>query len=314
MKYLRTYPWGLQLLLFLLMTFTFLSCTGFVILTLCTKLTGFTPQQLTSLNPNSPQALINASIIIQGAENLSVFLLPALVFAYLAHPQPSRYLGLRAPGRKIQIPLAILVMVGASPILILIENLVSMINFGAGVKASQLASENMMNALMTMPDFTAFIKAFIVMAVVPAFGEEMFFRGVMMRFAKQRSKSMVFPMIFTATVFSYAHTNIYGFLSIFIAGMLLAMIYNLTDSLWCGILAHLSFNGFQVILSYIGNHNPAVKVFMASNTVPYYLVIAGAVVFAGSFYLLWKNKTPLPTNWSDDFTPQELFLFNDDLK
>ena len=314
MKYFRTYPWALQLLLLFLMTFTFLSCASFVVLSVCEKLTGFTPEQLTTLNLDSPQKLINANLIIQGVENIFVFLLPAVVFAYLAHPRPAGYLGLRAPGKNIQPLLAILVMLGASPILMLIENLVSLINFGPGVKASQLASENMMNALMKMPDFVSFIRVFVVMAIVPAFGEEMFFRGVTMRFARQKSKNMLFPMIFTSVIFAYAHTNVYGFLSIFIAGMLLATIYNLTGSLWCGILAHLSFNGSQIILSYLGNTNPGVKSFMANNAVPYYLVLSGAIVFGVSFYLLLKNKTPLKANWSDDFTPQELYLFNDDLK
>lgn len=314
MKYFRSYPWGLQILLFFLMTFTFLSCAGFVLFSVCTKMTGYTPFQITSINIHSPQRLINTSLVIQGIESVFVFLLPAGIFAYLTHPRPSQYLGLRAPGKKIQLLLAALVMLGASPLLILIENLVGLINFGASIKASQLANENMMSAYMKMPGFTEFLRAFIVMAVVPAFGEEMFFRGVLMRFAKKRSHTMAIPMIFTAIVFAYAHTNIYGFLSIFIAGILLAVIYNLTGSLWCSILAHLSFNGFQIILSYIGNSNATIKTYLESNSVPLYLVGAGAVIFGISFYLLLKNKTPLLANWSDDYTLEELIDLGDELR
>jgi membrane protease YdiL (CAAX protease family) len=174
------------------------------------------------------------------------------------------------------------------------------------VKAAQEASDNMFNAFLNIQSFASFIKVFFIMAVVPAVGEEMFFRGVLMRFARQRSRTMVFPIIFTAVVFAYSHTNIYGYLSIFSAGVLLAVIYNLTGSIWCSILGHLSFNGMQVTLSYLGNHSPSIKAFMASNTVPIYLIIGGAVVFGLSFYLLLKNKTPLPDNWSDNFIPGEL--------
>ena len=117
---------------------------------------------------------------------------------------------------------------------------------------------------------------------------------------------MVFPILFTAAVFSYTHSNIYGYLSIFIAGVLLAVIYNLTGSLWCSIVGHLFFNGTQVTLSYLGTRNGAIKTIMTSNTMPVYLVIAGATVFCISFYLLLKNKTPLPPNWSDNFTRDEL--------
>ncbi len=57
----------------------------------------------------------------------------------------------------------------------------------------------------------------------------------------------------------------------------------------------------------MANFNPAIKTFMADNTVSLYLVAAGAAIFAISFYLLLKNKTPLPANWSDNFTPEELY-------
>jgi hypothetical protein len=142
-------------------------------------------------------------------------------------------------------------------------------------------------------------------AVIPGIGEEFFFRGILMRFAKQKSSNMIFPILFTSVVFAYSHSNIYGFVSILLAGILLAVIYNLTGSIWCGVIAHMLFNGSQIILAYFGNSSSAVKAFMDSNTVPYYLVAAGLLVFSGSLYLLWKNRTPLPENWTNDYAPGE---------
>jgi membrane protease YdiL (CAAX protease family) len=197
-------------------------------------------------------------------------------------------------------------MLGAMPVLEMLSDLISHINFGAAVKASQQENEDIMNAFLVMPSAASLIKVFLVLAIVPAMGEEMFFRGVLMRFAKKRSNSMVLPIVFTAFVFAFAHASVYGFLSIFIAGILLAFIYNLTGSLWCSILAHLFFNGSQIVLSYLSNGNAAAKQATDNAGIPYYLVAAGAVVFGISFYLLLKNKTPLPPNWTDDFTPAEL--------
>ena len=307
MKYFRYFPWGLQLLLFLLMVFTLISTFGVIVPNVLTKMTGFTPVQLEGISPNSPAALVNAGIWIQGILSIFIFLLPSLLFAYLSTPRPAEYLGLRKPGKYIQLVLVIFIMLGATPILLLMDGLISNINFGAKIKAAQDASDNMFNAFLNIQSFAGFIKVFFIMAIIPALGEELFFRGVLMRFAKQRSRTMVFPIIFTAVVFAYSHTNIYGYLSIFTAGVLLAVIYNLTGSIWCSILGHLSFNGMQVTLSYMSLHNPAVKAFLASNTVPIYLVIGGTIVFGLSFYLLLKNKTPLPDNWADNFTPAELY-------
>ena len=307
MKYFRSYPWGLQLLLFLLMVFTMISSAGVIISSVFTKTTGFTVTQLESIGPGSPAALVNVGIMIQGLSSIFIFLLPALLFAYLSTPRPSAYLGLRVPGKNIQFVLVILIMLGATPILEMIQGLMSNINFGPKVKAAQEASDNIYSAFLNMPTIGSFIRIFCIMAIIPAVGEELFFRGVMMRFARQRSLNMLFPILFTAAIFSYSHSNVYGYLSIFLAGVLLAVIYNLTGSIWCSIIGHLFFNGTQIILSYMGNHNAAVKTLMTGNSVPAYLVAAGAVVFAISFYLLLKNKTPLPNNWSDNYTPEELY-------
>jgi membrane protease YdiL (CAAX protease family) len=306
MKYFRSYPWGLQLLLFLLMVFTFMSAAGVIIPGILTKTTGFTAMQMEGIGPASSPALVNASLIVEGVLNLFIFCIPALLFAYLSTPRPASYLGLRKPVKNVQLLLAIMVILGATPILQATEGLISQIDFGAKVKASQKANDDMMTAFLNMKDFGSFLKVFLLVAVIPGIGEELFFRGVLMRFAKKRSRSMLFPILFTAAVFAYAHSNIYGYLSIFFAGILLAVIYNLTGSLWCSIAAHISFNGLQILISYLGRGNAGVKAFMESNSTPWFLVLAGAVMFAGSFYLLWQNRTPLPSTWTDDFNQEEI--------
>jgi hypothetical protein len=235
--------------------------------------------QLTNITELSPASLINAVITVQGLQSIFLFLVPPL--------------------------LALLMMLGAMPVLMALESLVALIDFGPKIKAAQAANDHLMKAFFNMHDFSSFMKVFIVVAVIPGIGEEFFFRGILMRFAKQKSSNMIFPILFTSVVFAYSHSNIYGFVSILLAGILLAVIYNLTGSIWCGVIAHMLFNGSQIILAYFGNSSSAVKAFMDSNTVPYYLVAAGLLVFSGSLYLLWKNRTPLPENWTNDYAPGE---------
>jgi len=313
MRYFRAYPWAFQLVLFLLMMFTFLSGSQAIVLSVLTKMTGYTLVQLAAIGPGSPATMVNVAIWVQGILNLTIFFLPGYLFAYLSTPRPLEFLGLRRPGKNVQSLLVVLIMIGATPVFQMIEGLIGKIDFGAAVKAQQEANDNMMTAFLNISSFGSFIKVFVIMAIVPALGEEIFFRGVMMRFVRQRSRSMVLPVIFTATLFSLSHTNIYGYLSIFLAGVLLAVIYNLTGSLWCSILAHMSFNGLQVILMYASARNADVKTFMEQSSVPYLLVVAGAALFGVSFYLLLKNSTPLPANWSDNFTPEERIKDNWDL-
>src|SRR4051812_37102729 len=115
MKYFREYPWGFQLLLFLLMIFTMISAgnaPGYAVLP---RLSGYSMLQLQTLDEHSPVRLVNTSIAVQGFLSLFIFALPSLLFAYLSHPRPGQYLGLRAPGKSVQVILSILLMVGAMP-------------------------------------------------------------------------------------------------------------------------------------------------------------------------------------------------------
>jgi uncharacterized protein len=306
MKYFRTLSWWMQLLWFLLVAITMLFFISTMVGILLPKFTGIDIVRLTNIGMDTPAYLVRTALVLQGVLNAFAFMVPALLFAYFTHPRPLDYLGLRKPGKNIQILLVILVMLGASPLLMLIDGLISHINFGAGVKAQQAAMEGTMNAFLNISSFGGFMRAFVILAVVPALGEELFFRGILLRLTRKKAKSMTFPVIFTSVVFAAWHSNVTGFVSIFFAGVLLAAIYNLTGSLWCNILGHFFFNGFQVTLAYMGNNNRAVKAFVDSNNVPVFLVIGGAIVFCISFYLLLRNKTPLPHNWMDDYTPEEL--------
>lgn len=306
MRYFRTYPWGMQLMLFLLMSFTFMAGIGAITLSVFTKMTGFAVSQLSGITPQSPTALIHAFVTLQGLQNLFVFLVPAAVFAYLSTPRPAEYLGLRKPASPMHLLLSILLMAGAMPLLLLIQTAMQQFNFGADVKTAHEAQMKMNEAIMMMPTFGDFLRTFVVMSIIPGIGEELFFRGVMMRFVKKKSRGMLVPMLFTAAVFSYSHANVYGYLSIFLAGSLLAGLYYFTGSIWCSIAGHIFFNGFQVVLSYMGRSNATIKAFVDSDTVPVYYAIGGAVVFVAAALLLAKTRTPLKPGWTDDYTPAEL--------
>lgn len=305
MKYFRYYPWGLQLLLFALMVFTMLWFGLAMIGMLMPVFTGIDITQLKDITEQSPRPVVQAMLLLQGLSNLFMFLIPAALFAYLAHPQPGGYLGLRKPGKYMQLLLAILIMAGVAPFLSTIEHWLSYINFGEDARKSQESSNAIFSAFLTMPDTATFIKTFIILAIMPGFGEELFFRGILLRFAKKRSRSMVMPILFSAAVFSYAHANAYGYLSIFLAGALLATIYYITGSLWCSIAAHTFFNGSQVILAYMGNSNAAIKAFLSADSVPYGIVIGGLVISGVAFYVLYKGRTPLADGWEQDFAVAE---------
>ncbi len=305
-RYWRSYPWFFQLLQFIILLMVLASFFIFALTPLVLKALNVPATELINLNENSPRPVINAMLIIQTLSSAGIFLLPALLFAYFTHPRPMDYLGLKIPGKSVQWILAPLVMLSATPLFLFIAELVSHIDFGQDVKQAQEASDQAFKGLLNMTSPTHLLASLFVMAILPGISEELFFRGLLMRFAAKRSRAVIFPLLVSSLFFALAHSNIYGMFSIFIAGGLLAGIYYLTGSLWCSVLAHMTYNGAQVIFVYAARSNPTLKAIEATNTVPVSWVVTGGILFIIFFCLLWKNRTPLSPGWSADYTPEEL--------
>ena len=304
-RYWREYPLFLQSVLLLLMIFSFTSFFFAISQLIIPKATGVAIADLQNINETSPKSFIDAALWLQAITATGIFLLPALLFAYLTHPRPASYLGLRKPGKVVHWILVPIVMVGAVIIFLLINSLFQKLNWSADLKDLQEKHDNTVKAFLNMNSFTDFLKAFAIMAILPAVSEELIFRGILMRLVHKRSHRIGIAIAVSSLVFAIVHYDPAGLVAIFCAAILLGGIYYLTGSLWLSIFAHLLNNGLQIILLYFGSENKAIKTLMEGNELPQAIVIAGVALFAASFYLLWKNRTPLPDDWSDDFAGEE---------
>jgi uncharacterized protein len=305
-RYWRIYPWYLQLFLFIMMIFVVFSSVYYVCGSLIQKIAHVSTTDLLSINENSSRAIIQNSLLLQFCTHAGIFLLPSLLFSYLAHPRPLQYLGLRAPGKSSQWLWVTLMMLGATPVFIYLNNLMELLPLGKWADDASKNLESVERAFLKMNSFSDFIKVFLTLAVLPALGEEMLFRGVLFRFSFKRNRRFSFSIIITAIMFAFLHYNVYGFISIFLAGVLLGVIYYLTQSLWCNILAHMIHNGLQIAILYFGKDNKAVQTAIEHNQIPVWFTLLAGVVFMGSLAMLLKNKTPLPPDWAEDFSPEEL--------
>ena len=107
----------------------------------------------------------------------------------------------------------------------------------------------------------------IVIALLPAICEELFFRGALQRVMIHLTKSPVLGIIIAAFLFSALHLQFAGFLPRMFLGIVLGVLYWYSGSLWTCMLAHFVFNGIQVIIvsyapKYI-NVNPSPALFAA---------------------------------------------------
>lgn len=311
MRYWRHYPRFMQVILLMLMIFTFASFATVIVYGTLKPLFGVSMEQLATVTLGSPSAVVHGAQYLQGLVSLFTFGLSALAFAYLTHPQPASYLGLRPAGKSMQVPLALICFLFFMPLVNQLGVWIQQIDLGAGSRASLAKSEQLTRALMqgkTIPDLLLHIFLF---ALLPALGEELLFRGIVMRFSYVNTKSMPMAIVFSAAVFGLAHGSVYNFLPIMLMGVLLGYLYYATGSLLPNILAHFLNNALAAFGLFAGNTNLLDSKVSAAEDFPWYVLLIAIVLFAAALNEFRKIATPLPADWADDFRGEREPIIND---
>jgi len=132
----------------------------------------------------------------------------------------------------------------------------------------------------------------IVIAVIPAIGEELTFRGVIQKLLSKWFRNPHWAIFLTAFLFSAMHVQFLSFLPRFFLGMVLGYIYFWTGSIWLSILVHLVNNAVAVVFYnyYYGGQAGDYLEKVGTPETGFYLAIIGAVAGTGLLYLIYKRS------------------------
>jgi hypothetical protein len=187
------------------------------------------------------------------------------------------------------------------PILTQLAEWLQLMDWGSKAKANLAQNEDMIKGMMGGTGIGNLLLYLLLFAALPAIGEELLFRGVLMRMSYHSSQNIHFAVFISAAIFGMAHATVYNFLPIMMAGVLLGYIFYFSGSLWLSILAHFINNAVMVIAVYLGNSKIISEEASKAESFPWYVVLIALGLFAYIFSLLRKNGTPLPNDWTDDF-------------
>jgi uncharacterized protein len=195
----------------MLMIFTLASFSTVIGSTAIRPLYGVELKDIAGLYSGSSKAVVAATQLLQGLSSLFTFLLSALLFAYLTHPQPMEYLGLRKPRNPSLLLLILLLFVAFVPLANQLSSWIQQVDLGKGARMQYARNEMMTRTLMrgTAPSDLAL--HLLLFALLPALGEEMLFRGVIMRFSYHNSRNIHFAVLFSSAIFALAHGSAYNF-------------------------------------------------------------------------------------------------------
>lgn len=194
---------------------------------------------------------------LQSAQHISLFIIPVLIWSFLNEGSFTGYTGLKRFPRSEHIILAILI----SFLLIPVNSYTGYLNshlllpeWLSGPEDWIAARENtailLLSELMRADNISGLIVNLFVIALLPALGEELFFRGMLQKILVRLVRSAHFAVFLSALIFSSMHFQFYGFLPRLILGMVYGYFYLWSGSIWLPAIAHFINNAIPVVFSY----------------------------------------------------------------
>lgn len=202
---------------------------------------------------------------VQFFQSAAMFLLPPLCVAYLWSQEPMKWLKVSEFQSFKVSGAAILLMLVALPAINLLSYWNQQMSLPAFLEPleawMQVQEENakvLTEQFLNVTTFGGLMVNLLLMAVLPAIGEELTFRGVLQRLLTPRliasSPYRQTPHIAiwcSAILFSAIHMQFYGFVPRMLMGALFGYMLAWTGSLWVPILMHMTNNAAAVILYFV---------------------------------------------------------------
>lgn len=199
---------------------------------------------------------------MQFAAAIMTFVIPPVLYGYLASERPFNHIGLKREVRVQPAVATILLLIAVQPFAMLMGELNQQANFGAAheiVKSTEEMYEKIMSQFLVMDTPVDLLINMVLVALLPAVGEELFFRGCLQNILERWTRSPVVAIGLASLGFALLHGTFLKFLPIFILGIVLGTILYVTRNLWYSVLFHFLNNAMALVASYYAQRNEFMK-------------------------------------------------------
>lgn len=247
----------------------------------------------------SDPRVLSTMKLVQAVSSVIIFLVPAIAFALICFTgRPFYVLGLRKPVDNQAYLLAVLGILLAFPFVMWLGELNQMIPLPEWMTAMEKDATKQMQAFLKADGIAEILLNVFIIAVIPAFCEEICFRGALQRVIINICRSPWAGIIVTSIFFSALHLQFQGFLPRMFLGIILGAIYWYSGSLWPAIVAHFVNNAVQVVgVSYAPEYiekNPSVPIVAA--------LVSGVIVAL----VLWRFSKISDVTYEKEYEPDQL--------
>lgn len=243
-----------KLLLLLMMVLFFLIVGSAAAVMMAVPLFGHDMRTLYGLIENPDPDHIAVVKFFQIVQSVFLFILPALLAAWLFSDNTTRYL---KADRKPS-PYTLLLVLVSLFIAVPLMNFVTYYNTKLDLPDGWSGLENAMKTLeesagkltelfLESNSYGVLAVNFLMIAILPAIGEEFLFRGVLQKLFIDWTKNNHAGIILAAFIFSFIHFQFYGFIPRFLLGLYFGYLLIWSSSIWVPVAAHMINNGIAVV-------------------------------------------------------------------
>ncbi len=241
-------------MLFLFFTVATSAMIGLGLIALLGYLLGYEVSELAGgLGNNSSSTdrnFLRSTILIN---HLTMFVIPGIVFGvYLYGKSWWSAFRLGISPKMINVVSGVFLLLLSMPLVQFLfwvnQNWIPLPDWARSMEAE---TADAISGLLTADSSFEFLFNVLIIAVVPAIGEELIFRGIIQKQFEKHFNNAITGIWLAALIFSAFHFQFEGFLPRFMLGALLGYLYYWSGNLWVPTIAHFMNNFLQILAQYL---------------------------------------------------------------
>jgi membrane protease YdiL (CAAX protease family) len=243
----------------------------------------------------------------QVINQIGVFIAPAILFVMLTSDDMQGYLDLDNGVKRFSIFFGFLVLLVSLPFinwLVQVNSEMHLPGFLSRIenwmRKSEDSAQRLTDAFLSTGSWSGLVVNLVMIAGLAAIGEELIFRGILVKLFREWTRNIHLGVIIPAVLFSALHLQFYGFFGRLALGIILGYLFVWSGSLWVPVMVHFLNNAMAVVLSFLdkrGVISADLDTFGSSNniiviTASFFLMIftLGIIYYHETGY--FKKKTP----------------------
>lgn len=240
-------------------------------------------------------------MIVQGiASFIGLVMLPAL---YIRYTEQKLLAPFFRKENNLPVVVAIICLLGVSFIVAIspimewnmtFEFPESMKAFGDWAREQEDKFAEMTKFLTHFESFGEFLVGLLVIAVIPAIGEEFVFRGLIQNELWRNSRNVHVAIWVSAILFSAIHMQFFGFVPRMLLGALFGYLYYWSGNLLIPMIAHFFNNGFSLTMIYLQGLGVSDIDMEQETSAPLSVVAVCAVAVFALLYFFKKQYSTRP--------------------